>query len=170
MPNPPFHDQVRSWFREHLGEDPFPDGIPHAPPDWLLRSMQDPAVIARNWALFRDRWQGVAVRVIAERHGIKEPQVHALSQQVVYIILRARRQDAAAPSDLPQSVLARDCATFNAVWLGVGYGKLRVADMVRVGIDETTPLSRVPDEQLLRVRGMGPKTVAAIRRLFPFEE
>jgi hypothetical protein len=27
-----FHDQVHLWLRDLLGEDPFPDGIPDAPP------------------------------------------------------------------------------------------------------------------------------------------
>jgi hypothetical protein len=124
--------------------------------------MKETAHLERNWAVFRDRYHGIMLSVIAVRYGLTLPRVDRVSQQVVSAILRVHRPHRTS------SVLVRDCATFNAASLPPGMRRLRVEALVRAGIDPHVSLSRVPDEELLRVGRLGPRTVAEIRRRFPF--
>jgi hypothetical protein len=156
--------------REHFGEDVFRDGVPSAPPDWVRRGMIDPANAERNWAIFRDRFNGVSLQQLAERYGMHPARVHEVLHQVLFTVITGARHGTVRQNAPPPSVLERDCMVVNDhLARRPGMVRLHVDRFAGVGIDPHTPLSQVPDARLLQVRGVGPAMLAEIRRLFPFE-
>jgi hypothetical protein len=132
--------------------------------------MIDPANAERNWAIFRDRFNGVSLQQLAERYGMHPARVHEVLDQVSFTVITGAGHGTVRQNAPPPSVLERDCMVVNDhLARRPGMVRLHVDRFARVWIDPHTPLSQVPDVRLLQVRGVGPAMLAEIRRLFPFE-